>query len=91
MLIECLIEKGAGSQITPIHIGGFDYLFRPNEHGHSVCEVNSGEAKNRLLSLKHFREYEPPMEYMTKVPVFRAVTGPVSKRYKKYAKCTANH
>ena len=58
MLIECLIEREGP---THININGFDYSFKANEHGHSVCQVNSGEHRAWLFRSKNFRPYEPPV------------------------------
>lgn len=65
MLIECLIGGDGPNSVT---IGSFIYLFRANEHGHKVCPVNSREARERLLSLPDFKEYEPPQDTLTAAP-----------------------
>lgn len=59
MLIECMIGGEGPNSMT---VGSFTYLFRANKHGVKVCEVNSREAQERMLSLEDFKEYNPPLD-----------------------------
>ena len=77
MLIECLIKSEGPTNFTA---SGFIFEFKANERGHKVCQVNSGAARERLLSLPDFRVYDPPEEYMTEVPTFRGPSPNPKKR-----------
>jgi len=58
MLIECLTKREGP---TRFNLHGFPYEFKANEHGHAVCQVNSREHREYLLSMPNdFREYQPP-------------------------------
>jgi len=58
MLIECLTKREGP---TRFNLHGFPYEFKANEHGHAVCQVNSREHREYLLSMPaDFREYQPP-------------------------------
>lgn len=54
MLIQCLTEREGD---TPININGFQYVFKHNDLGHSVCEVNSREHREWLLKTGNFKRY----------------------------------
>lgn len=58
MLIECLTKREGPTRFS---LHGFPYEFKANEHGHAVCQVNSREHREYLLSMpSDFREYQSP-------------------------------
>lgn len=61
MLIECLIKRDEEITVRDIH--GFRYEFKPNEDGHKICEVNSGEHRSMMLAFSEsYRIYVSPKE-----------------------------
>lgn len=57
MLIECLIKRDGPTHVV---VAGFDYVFKPNERGRSVCEVMSSGHQAHFLALKDYVEYKAP-------------------------------
>ncbi len=62
MLIECLINRDEDVTVRDIH--GFRYEFKVNEHGHKVCQVNSGEHRSMMLAFPaSYKIYVPPLNF----------------------------
>lgn len=64
--VECMIQREGD---TVVALGGVQYRFRRNEHGHSVCEIiNPGHYKQFTGRMGSFyRAYDPDKDYPTEI------------------------
>lgn len=60
MLMQAMFSR-CGESI-PMRVNRFDYVFKANEHGDMVCDVNSEEHIKILKHMGTFHEYEKPVK-----------------------------
>lgn len=57
-VLEYLVVRD--EDVSVVQMGGFDFKFKKNEHGHKVCHVSNKGARTLMLETGNFREYVPP-------------------------------